>query len=418
MKITFYFVRHGETMFNQKSRIQGRCDSMLSERGRAQVKKAASALQRVYFDKAFTSPAERCLDTAQIILEGRNMKPEIIEDLHEGSFGRLEGSRFTSHPDEMRACFDSRDFSSVGGESSQDMGRRVYKVMDTIVSKCEDGDHALITSHGYLESYFMEILLGVDIAEYAKAAEGEFKNMTPNAGIMVFTYEDGRYSIVNLPMEASEWVPAKEEKTIHFYYVRHGETVFNVWNRMQGSCDSPLTEKGIYQAHQTADALRNISFSQIFTSSSERARNTAAIIAAGRNIVPVAMRGLKEVDFGDFEAVVRDSWIDEINRRHETEDWQDVGGESGQQVRTRILRTLSKIISRTKDGSNVLLVSHGTYYMNILKNLFDIDGQELKDKLRKEGKQPMPNGGVFRFDYVNGDFKLVQLMVAPEEFKI
>ena len=32
---------------------------------------------------------------------------------------------------------------------------------------------------------------------------------------------------------------------ITFYLVRHGETLFNHLGRMQGSCDSPLTERGI-----------------------------------------------------------------------------------------------------------------------------------------------------------------------------
>lgn len=36
-------------------------------------------------------------------------------------------------------------------------------------------------------------------------------------------------------------------KTIYYYYVRHGETVFNLENRMQGITDSPLTSKGIEQ---------------------------------------------------------------------------------------------------------------------------------------------------------------------------
>ena len=32
---------------------------------------------------------------------------------------------------------------------------------------------------------------------------------------------------------------------VNFYYVRHGQTLFNRLGRMQGMCDSPLTEKGV-----------------------------------------------------------------------------------------------------------------------------------------------------------------------------
>lgn len=34
------------------------------------------------------------------------------------------------------------------------------------------------------------------------------------------------------------------------YLMRHGQTYFNVWHKIQGWCDSPLTEEGINQAKE------------------------------------------------------------------------------------------------------------------------------------------------------------------------
>lgn len=45
-------------------------------------------------------------------------------------------------------------------------------------------------------------------------------------------------------------------KHIQFYYVRHGETIFNVKNLSQGSCNSPLTKNGIQQAEKTKEKLK------------------------------------------------------------------------------------------------------------------------------------------------------------------
>lgn len=39
---------------------------------------------------------------------------------------------------------------------------------------------------------------------------------------------------------------------VNFYYVRHGQTLFNRLGRMQGMCDSPLTEQGIEDAKEIA----------------------------------------------------------------------------------------------------------------------------------------------------------------------
>lgn len=47
-------------------------------------------------------------------------------------------------------------------------------------------------------------------------------------------------------------------KHIQFYYVRHGETIFNVKNLSQGSCDSPLTKNGIHQAEKAKEKIKAI----------------------------------------------------------------------------------------------------------------------------------------------------------------
>ena len=39
------------------------------------------------------------------------------------------------------------------------------------------------------------------------------------------------------------------------YLMRHGETLFNTQKRVQGWCDSPLTENGIWQAEQVKEYL-------------------------------------------------------------------------------------------------------------------------------------------------------------------
>jgi broad specificity phosphatase PhoE len=356
------------------------------------------------------------MQTARHILSGRNMEAEIVEDLHEFDFGRYEGTRFTSHPDELKQHFATRDFSSADGESPARMEVRVRDVMKDIVSRCDDLDRVLIVSHGMFELFLMTTLLNVDGDAFYKQREAEGRRSTPNGGIMVFTYEDGNYEMTVEPTETERFVLPPEEKHVTFYYVRHGETRFNMWNRMQGADDSPLTAAGIHQAEEARDALRGVEFSAIYTSPLGRARNTANIIARPHMIEPVLEKGLKEVDFGDFEGVVMDSWREEIMRRHLIEEWSDVGGENLKQVQARIKKTLDKIIRRAKDNDTILLVSHGTYYLNILKYLFDIDRTDYFEKRMKAGRQAMPNGGIFTFEYTDGIFRIRELMVSPDEY--
>ena len=50
----------------------------------------------------------------------------------------------------------------------------------------------------------------------------------------------------------------------HLYMMRHGQTLFNVRKRIQGSCDSPLTELGIKQAEAARELIKDIAFVRRF----------------------------------------------------------------------------------------------------------------------------------------------------------
>ena len=55
------------------------------------------------------------------------------------------------------------------------------------------------------------------------------------------------------------------------YLMRHGETLFNTQKRVQGWCDSPLTENGIWQAEQAKQyfAKKGISFDAVYSSTQD-----------------------------------------------------------------------------------------------------------------------------------------------------
>ena len=88
---------------------------------------------------------------------------------------------------------------------------------------------------------------------------------------------------------------------MYFYFVRHGETLSNIWHTLQGWSDTPLTEKGIAQGKALGRGLANTPFEKIYSSTSERAYDTACYIRGKRNMEITMCRGLKEMNFGTFE---------------------------------------------------------------------------------------------------------------------
>lgn len=65
--------------------------------------------------------------------------------------------------------------------------------------------------------------------------------------------------------------------TVAFYVARHGETIFNVMNRVQGWCDTPLTAAGEQAAAELGRRLANRTFVAGYSSDSGRARTTLEI---------------------------------------------------------------------------------------------------------------------------------------------
>ena len=86
-----------------------------------------------------------------------------------------------------------------------------------------------------------------------------------------------------------------------FYLMRHGQTLFNTLNRIQGWCDSPLTEKGQDQARQVRAYFEkhDMTFDQYYCTSTERASDTIELATGQTDYQRV--KGLKEMHFGIFE---------------------------------------------------------------------------------------------------------------------
>ena len=69
-----YMIRHGQTEWNKEKRLQGRVDIPLNAYGIQLAEETRDGLLGVRFDIAFTSPLKRAKKTAQILLEGQDVK--------------------------------------------------------------------------------------------------------------------------------------------------------------------------------------------------------------------------------------------------------------------------------------------------------------------------------------------------------
>ena len=189
---------------------------------------------------------------------------------------------------------------------------------------------------------------------------------------------------------------------VSLYIVRHGQTEFNVERKIQGWCDSPLTELGINQAKSVGLGLKEIDFVGCACSDKQRTRDTAKYILEGRDIEVIETFKIRELYFGSLEEKPVPCLFDLSDDILKT-GFRDFGGENITDLVERYLDGLKDICEYYKDG-NVLVVSHGRAIMTVLKAIDDC----IDDEPVVLGKSKIvDNCSVTRIDYVNGQFNIV-----------
>jgi broad specificity phosphatase PhoE len=97
--------------------------------------------------------------------------------------------------------------------------------------------------------------------------------------------------------------------TTRIFLIRHGETDWNVDNKLMGQNDIHLNQRGIQDAKQIAEWLVDHGISALYSSDLQRARQTAELIALVTKTEPIYNSALREVDAGDWTGVVKNQFM-------------------------------------------------------------------------------------------------------------
>ncbi|MEN6318585.1 MAG: histidine phosphatase family protein [Syntrophaceae bacterium] len=158
--------------------------------------------------------------------------------------------------------------------------------------------------------------------------------------------------------------------------VRHGETLSNRENRVQGITNTELSDHGHMQVEKLAESLKTVPIEVIISSPLKRAYQTAMAIGKFHTAEIEIEENLQEMDHGDFENVS----IEELKKTHLPfiKQWFNnpasvamPNGESLSDVQIRAWSAIEKIIEKPKN--NILVVSHSMTIMTILCKIRNMD---------------------------------------------
>lgn len=189
MKKTLYLMRHAQTLFNVQHRIQGWCDSPLTDLGQKQAARAGEFFtqNKIMPDHFYCSTSERCSDTLELAFG--DVPYTRLKGLKEWNFGTIEGESERLNPPLPYGDFFEKYYH---GEAELAVGQRMSDTLSSIMAK-PDHQTVLAVSHGGSSFCFLRHWQHNQKCELVRPKGG-----MPNCTIFEYEYEDGEFSLVAL----------------------------------------------------------------------------------------------------------------------------------------------------------------------------------------------------------------------------
>ena len=223
-----YIIRHGQTAKNKENVLQGRSDTPLNETGIRQAQEAAEwfRAQGIRLDVVYSSPLQRAVRTAEIILEGQspqgspgverthgepepqdtaNLPGEATQSRHvstndspvpiiidnrliEMDYGPYEGMDLTSPPPEIVTFFSdfAHNPAPEGMEPLDDVVSRLGEFLEYL--KAAEHPNILLSTHAIAMKGALEYLTPDSHGSYWPKYIG-------NCEVYAFDYQDGHFSV-------------------------------------------------------------------------------------------------------------------------------------------------------------------------------------------------------------------------------
>jgi broad specificity phosphatase PhoE len=422
-------VRHGQSSYNTERRIQGRCDeSVITEKGQADARQVGAALSSLTFDAFYSSPLQRALQTAEIILSCLASPPklQVADQLMEVDLPLWEKLQkqevqqkfaddyrcWKERPDEFRMVIPSADGSSKDHFPVLALYEQAKQFWQDILSR-HQGQTILIVAHNGINRAIISTALGISPARYHSIQQS-------NCGINVLNFFGGwgeqvQLESLNQTAHLGVSLPAprveSHQKTtapgFRLLLVRHGETDWNRASRFQGQIDVPLNDNGRRQGAKVAEFLKDVTIDFAVSSPMQRPKETAEIILHSHPGVSLQLHAeLSEISHGlwegKLESEIRDVYPDLLHQwQVAPETVQMPEGENLQQVWDRAIAAWHDILTNAAENATQsqfptgLVVAHDAINKVILCYLLGLTPADIW--AIKQG-----NGAVTVIDYPQG----------------
>lgn len=150
-------------------------------------------------------------------------------------------------------------------------------------------------------------------------------------------------------------------KKIILYLARHGQTLWNVENRLQGQLNSSLTDEGKSESLQLAAYCLDLNITHILSSPSARALQTATICSEFLHIKQSTVDHFKARNFGVWQGELTSHLQSQQDYVEITSQITDRAPDNGESARSLLARFDNAIKNQLESSPNetYLMITHG-----------------------------------------------------------
>lgn len=167
-------------------------------------------------------------------------------------------------------------------------------------------------------------------------------------------------------------------------FIRHAET--DLAGRFCGHADPPVNARGLRQVEELLEALNTESIDAVYASDLSRSLATADAIGRAFDVSPVAVPGLREIGFGEWEGL---GWTEiELRDPAYARQWSEAypklpapGGELFEAFQSRVLAEIDRLLSVPSQRC-AAVVTHGGVMRVVLRSLCGLSEEEAWERTR------------------------------------
>ncbi len=409
-------VRHGQSTYNAKKMVQGRCDeSVLTDQGIADAQQVGKTIQEIPIDAFYCSPLQRAKLTAEIIhgmltnpptLQPNDQLLEVDLPLWEKLTKQEVGEKFAADYRHWKEQPHQFKMTLANGKdhypvlSLYEQAERFWQ--ETIVK--HQGQTILIVAHNGINRCLIMSAIGISSDRYHTIQQSNccinILNFTGGFGepVQLESLNQTSHLGVTLPTTRN---PHQGPRLL---LVRHGETNWNKESRFQGIRDIPLNDNGREQGRKAAEFLKDIPIDFAVSSPMLRPKETAEIILQQHpNVELTTNSELMEICHGLWEGKLETEIEADFpglltQWKEAPETVQMPEGENLQQVWDRAIAAWQEIVKDYSNGDRPLtgiVVAHDAINKVIICYLLGLKPDNFWNI--KQG-----NGAVNVIDYPQG----------------